>query len=133
MVSAERLIGSFPQRVPAGYPSPSQDYENEPIDLTKELVKDQLATFLMTVAGTSMTGAGILDNDKILIDRSLEARHGDVVVAVLDDEFTVKRLKITHRGIVLASENPDQPDIVVPELSELRIWGVVTWSIHKHR
>lgn len=122
-----------PVAVACGYPSPAQDYYDGPIDLTKMLVKDDAATFLVRASGTSMTGAGIGDGDELLVDRSIRPQHGDVIVAVLDGELCVKRLEITPAGVVLRAENSRYPDITVPELAELRVWGVVTYCLHHLR
>lgn len=100
-------------------PSPAQDYYDGPIDLTAMLVEDQAATFIVRASGHSMIGAGIND--------------GDVVVTVLDGELTVKRLEIEATGVILRAENTAHPDITVPELSDLRIWGVVTYCLHHRR
>lgn len=119
--------------VAAGFPSPAQDWQESPVDLTRELVKDPLATFLIDVAGHSMVDAGIGDGDKILVDRSLTARSGDIVVAVVDNEFTIKRIFRTRDGAVLKAASRQYPDIVVTSEQDLRIFGPVTWSIRKHR
>ncbi|WP_331280465.1 MULTISPECIES: LexA family protein [unclassified Microbacterium] len=97
------------------------------------LVDDQAATFIVRASGHSMTGAGISDGDELLVDRSKRAQHGDIIVAVLDGELTVKRLEVTPLGIVLKSENADHSDIVVAELSDLQVWGVATYCIHHLR
>ncbi|MCH6472453.1 LexA family protein [Sinomonas terrae] len=122
-----------PQAVPAGFPSPAQDYYEGPIDLTEQLVKDKAATFIVRVVGDSMEGAGISDGDELLVDRSLEPRHGDVIVAVLDGELTVKRLWLTAQGVVLHAENQKYPDIHIAELADFRVWGVATYGIHHLR
>ena len=119
-----------PVAVPAGYPSPSQDYFSSELDLNEHLIKDKTSTFIVRVAGDSMEPAGISDGDEIIVNRALAPKDGSVVVAILDDELTVKRLRITRAGIILQSDNPDYPPIRVPELSDLRIWGVVTWCLH---
>lgn len=124
-----RLLAAA-ESVAAGYPSPAQDYYDGPIDLTEILVEDQAATFIVRASGHSMTGAGISDGDELLVDRSKTPRDGDVVVAVLDGELTIKRLHVTARGVVLRAENAEHPDVVVPELSELVIWGVATYCLH---
>ncbi len=129
---ATRVLVS-PISVPAGYPSPAQDYFDGDIDLTEILIDDQAATFIVRVSGDSMTGAGIWDGDELLVDRSKTPRDGDVVVAILDGELTVKRLHVTARGVVLQAENSAYPDMEVPELSDLRVWGVVTYCLHKMR
>ena len=127
------LLPLAPVAVAAGYPSPAQDYYDGPIDLTEMLIDDQAATFIVRAAGHSMTGAGISAGDEILVDRSKEPHDGDVIVAVLDGELTIKRLRITPTGIVLQAENPEYPDIRVPELSDLVVWGVATYALHHLR
>lgn len=122
-----------PVAVACGFPSPAQDYYDGPIDLTSMLVEDQAATFIVRAAGHSMTGAGISDGDELLVDRSKRPQHGDVIVAILDGELTVKRLELTAAGVVLRSENSEHPDIVVPELSDLQVWGVATYCLHHLR
>jgi len=126
-------ILSSPVAVQCGFPSPAQDYYDGPIDLTAMLVEDHAATFIVRASGHSMTGAGISDGDELLIDRALRPRDGDIVVAVLDGQLTVKRLQVTPTGVVLRAENTEHPDITVPELSELTIWGVATYAIHHLR
>lgn len=122
-----------PVAVACGFPSPAQDYYDGPIDLTDMLVEDHAATFIVRASGHSMTGAGISDGDELLVDRSKHPQHGDIIVAVLDGELTVKRLELTPAGVVLRSENTEHPDIVVPELSDLQVWGVATYCIHHLR
>lgn len=78
-----------------------------------------------------MEGAGISDGDELIVNRALEPRDGNVIIAVLDGELTVKRLRITPTGVILQAENPAYPDIVVAELSNLQCWGVAETSIHK--
>lgn len=116
--------------VPAGFPSPAQDYFDGRIDLNKHLIKDITSTFLVRVAGHSMDGAGICDGDELVVDRSLTPVDGNVVVAILDGELTVKRLRVAHGTVRLAAENPAYPDVVIPELGDLSIWGVVTRCLH---
>lgn len=119
-----------PVAVPAGFPSPAQDYFSGRVDLNKHLIKDITCTFLIRVSGHSMEGAGISDGDEILVDRSLTPANGDIVVAVIDGEMTIKRLRLEHGRVRLAAESADYPDIVIPEMSELSIWGVVTLCLH---
>lgn len=129
-VAGQRLVAAGLGRVPAGFPSPAQDYSDTQIDLTKMLIRDELATFIVQVSGDSMEGAGIFDGDKLIVDRSIEPRDGHVVVAVIDGEMTVKRLRVTASGVVLQAENAQYPDVTVAELSELTIFGVATTSLH---
>jgi len=119
-----------PVAVAAGFPSPAQDYFSGRIDLNAHLIKDITCTFLVRVSGHSMDGAGIADGDELVVDRSLTPVDGNVVVAVLDGELTIKRLRLEHGRVRLVAENPDYPDIVIPELAELSIWGVVTRCLH---
>jgi DNA polymerase V len=135
MVDAETVstILAAPVAVACGFPSPAQDYYDGPIDLTDMLVEDQAATFIVRASGHSMTGAGISDGDELLVDRSKHAQHGDIIVAVLDGELTVKRLELTATGVVLRAESAGHPDIVVAELSDLQVWGVATYCIHHLR
>lgn len=119
-----------PVAVPAGYPSPAQDYYDGPLDLTEHLIKDQTATFIVRVSGDSMRDAGIFDGDELIVNRALRPRDMSVVVAILDGELTVKRIRTTARGVVLQADNAEHPDIMVGELSELEIWGVVVTCIH---
>lgn len=123
----------LPTALPAGFPSPALDFVHESINLQEQLVHDPPATFIARVSGDSMTGAGISDGDQLLIRKGTQPRDGDVVVAVLDGQFTVKRLRLTGTGVLLQAENPEYPDIPVPELSELVVWGVAYMCLHSLR
>lgn len=114
-----------------GFPSPSQDYQTSEIDLNEHLMPNRWSTFLIRARGHSMIRAGIFDGDELIVDRSIRAEDGHVVIAVLDGEMTVKRLRLDAGVAVLAAENPRYPDIEIPELADLRIWGVVTRSLHR--
>ena len=116
--------------VPAGWPSPAQDYFDGRVDLNAHLIKDVNSTFIVRVSGDSMKNAGISDGDEVIVDRALTPRDGDVVVAVLDGELTLKRLSISSENVLLKAENPRYPDISIASLSELIIWGVVTRCLH---
>ena len=122
------LISPVP--VAAGFPSPAQDYFDGRIDLNEHLIKDITSTFVVRVTGDSMERAGISHGDELIVNRALEPKDGSVVIAVLDGELTVKRLRLTATGVVLHAENPKYPDIRVPALSELIIWGVATRCLH---
>ena len=120
--------------LPAGFPSPADDYLDGEIDLSRHLIERPAATFLMRVAGESMRGAGILDGDMVVVDRSLEPKPGDAVVAVCDGEMTLKRLRRLGNGrAVLAPENPDFPEFVVCEDTPAEVWGVVVGVVRKLR
>lgn len=130
--SSDRLGPLYcPVAVPAGFPSPAQDYFTGRIDLNKHLINDITSTFLVRVSGHSMDGAGIYDGDELVVDRSLTPVDGNVVVAIIDGELTIKRLRLEHGRVRLAAENPAYPDVVVPELAELSVWGVVTRCLHR--
>ena len=120
----------FSSRVPAGFPSPGDDYIDQTLDLN-ELVKHPSDTFLVKVEGDSMINAGIHDGDILVVDRALEADNNKVVVANLDGELTVKRLSIKDTTVLLMPDNPKYEPIEIRPLSDFRIMGVVTFVIHK--
>lgn len=99
------------------------------LDLNEYMIDNPPATFFVRVTGESMTGAGIFPDDLLVVDRSVTARGGDIVVAVLDGEFTVKRLVRTAGRVALVAENPDFPPIRITSESDLQIWGVVRHAI----
>lgn len=132
LTETEARILSTDTAVPAGFPSPAQDYWSGDLDLAELLMPQRASTFIMQVAGASMERAGVFDGDRIIVDKAATPSDGDIVVAVLDGEFTVKRLRVDRNGLVrLCAENPSYPDIEIAELSELHIWGVVTWVLHR--
>lgn len=124
------LVRVVDLELPCGFPSPSQDYQTREMDLNEILMPNRTSCYIGRVSGHSMTPAGIFDGDEIIIDRSIRPQDGHVVVATLDGEQTVKRLRRTPTGALLFPDNPDYPPIEVPELSELIIWGVVTRCLH---
>ena len=117
--------------VPAGFPSPADDYIQDRVDLNEHLITHREATFILRVSGWSMINAGIHDGDEIIVDRALNAVNGNIVVAVVNNELTVKRLHQRGDSIRLVPENPEFPDIVIGAEEELMIWGVVTRVLHK--
>ena len=121
------------ESVRAGFPSVAQDYAGGDLSLDERLVDHPESTFIVRVAGESMTGAGIFDGDLLVVDRSLEPRDGDVVVAVLDGELTVKRLLHDAHGWYLHAEHPGYPDFRPDRFGEGLIWGVVLGSCHPQR
>lgn len=121
----------FASHVAAGFASPADDYIETPLDLNQYLIQHPAATFFLRVEGDSMLGAGIHDGDLLVVDRSLEAKDGKVVIAALNGELTVKRLQMREEGgISLLPENPDYPEIKVTAETDLVIWGVVSNVIH---
>lgn len=119
--------------VKAGFPNPVEDVQGNPLDLNQLVLKHPAATFYLRVEGDSMKGIGLKSGDIVAVDRSLEPRHGDVVVAVVDSEFTLKRLKKDGPHAWLVAENPDYPPIALHEAGESSIWGVVTFAVQKLR
>ncbi len=119
------------EAVQAGFPSPAQDYWSGDIDLGEHLIRDRTSTFIVRTVGSSMERAGIFDGDRLIVDRGITPQHGHIIIAIIDGELTVKRLLLDRGGVVLHDENPAYPDIVIPELSELTTWGVVTWVLHR--
>lgn len=117
--------------VPAGFPSPADDYVERRLSLDEHLVEHRESTFFMRVAGDSMSGLGIFDGDLLVVDRAMPALTGSVVIAVLNGEFTVKQLQQTSKGTVLRAAHPDYPDLMVKPEQDFSIWGVVQWNIHK--
>uniref|UniRef100_UPI0039F66771 LexA family protein n=1 Tax=Sulfuriferula sp. GW6 TaxID=3345112 RepID=UPI0039F66771 len=118
-------------RVPAGFPSPADDYIEGTIDLNQHLILHREATFVLRVSGWSMRDSGIHDGDELIVDRSLRPVDGSVVIAVLDNELTCKRLRKTGTTVRLLADNPDYPEIVIGPDQELTIWGVVTRVLHR--
>ena len=117
------------EKISAGPPSNTEGYIEKPLDLNTHLIKNELATFAVKVASLSMLNAGININDILIVDRSLTAKSEDIVVALVDNEFTVKRLIIEGDYHWLKAENPDFSDIHLRDNQELIIWGVVTCII----
>ena len=119
-------------RLSAGFPSPAADYAEDGLDLNDYLVRRKSATYMFTVKGDSMIGASIEEGDKVVVDRSLRPRHNDIVVAVVDGEYTIKRL-YKHRGRVeLRPENPAYQPMVFEEGTELEVWGVVVGVVRRY-
>lgn len=116
--------------VSAGFPSPAEDYLEGKLDLNKKLIKNPAATFFVRVSGDSMLGAGIHAGDILIVDRSLEARDGRVVIAVVNGELLVKRLRRERGRLYLVSENPEYPPLLVTDLMDFEVWGVVTNVVH---
>jgi DNA polymerase V len=123
----------FSSYVRAGFPNPADDHQEADIDLNALLVRNPAATFLLRVAGESMINAGIYPDDVVVVDRSLTVQQRDVVVAEVEGEFTIKRFLRQNRKIILAPENPAFRSLVFSPEMELSIFGVVTFTLHRHR
>lgn len=116
--------------VTAGFPSPAEDYIEGKLDLNKHLIKHPAATFFVRVAGDSMIDAGIHPGDILIVDRSLEPANKKVVIAIIDGELTVKRIRINKGRIYLIPENKKYKPIEIEKEMDFDIWGVVTNVIH---
>ena len=117
--------------VAAGFPSPADDFKQNRISLDNELVKNKEATFFARVSGQSMIGAGLEDNDLLVIDRSLEPSNNKIAVCFIDGEFTVKRLIIKKGQLWLQPENSNYDPVMVTDENEFIIWVIVTNVIKK--
>jgi DNA polymerase V len=121
----------FSHDVAAGFPSPADDYIREKLSLDEYLVRHREATFFVRAKGNSMVGAGILDGNLLVVDLSLTPSSGDIVIAIIDGELTVKRFIRRDGSVILKPENPRFKEIVFKEGQELQVWGVVTATIKK--
>ncbi len=122
--------------VHAGFPSPAQDYIDNSFDFNKNIISNPAATFYAVVNGDSMTGAGISDNDILVIDRSLDAIHNDIIVAFINGEFTVKYLDLSEKnnGVIwLRPANDKYEPIKITEDCNFKVWGVVSTVIKRLR
>lgn len=126
-ISGPLLLPMAGAKVAAGFPSPADDYSEPPLDLAAYLVRNPAATMLVRASGDSMKGAGIMNGSLLVVDRSLEASDGHVVIAVVDGDFTVKRFRKQGERVWLEAANARYRDIEVS--SGDMIWGVVTQTI----
>ena len=121
----------YASSVSCGFPSPADDYIDSVLDLNEHLISKPAATFFVKAKGESMIGAGIHNGDLLIIDRSINARSGHIILAVLNGDFTLKRLVKSNREIWLHPENPKEKPIKISEEMEFQIWGVAIHCIHK--
>lgn len=112
-------------RISAGFPSPAADYEDNRLDINDYLVRNPVSTFFFSVEGDSMQGAEIFAGDILVVDKSIRARHGQIVVAFVDGQRLVKRLFRRNGRVALLAENPHYPPLEIREDQELLVWGVV--------
>lgn len=127
-----RLSLALAPNIKAGFPSPADDYLRDSLDFNRDLIKNPEATFYGRVSGDSMRDAGINEGDIAVIDRSLQPTDGDVIVAYVNEEFTIKYLDLTHKEegyIELRPANPDYSPIRIDSTDNFRMWGVVVWTI----
>ena len=120
----------FLARVPAGYPSPADDYMEDRLDLNRHLIKHPAATFFVRASGDSMIGAGIHSGDILVVDRSLEPGNNTVVIAAINGDLTVKRFMKTGGKLLLVPDNSRYRPIEIRDGMDFEVWGVATTVIH---
>ncbi|MGI5827864.1 MAG: LexA family protein [Patescibacteria group bacterium] len=121
----------YTTKVPAGFPSPADDYIESKLDLNKFLVKHPSATFFVRVEGESMKDAGIYPNDILIVDRAVEPKANHVVIAAVNGELTVKRIYVSRKKLFLIPQNPQYKPMEITKDMDFEIWGVVTHVLHK--
>ncbi len=128
--SSELKRPLFLSEVPAGFPSPADDYIEQKLDLNRHLIKHPAATYFVRVSGDSMIEAGIHSKDILIVDRALEPKDKSVIIAVLNGELTVKRFRNIEGKVFLYPENKNYAPIPITEETNFENWGVVTYVIH---
>ena len=128
--TVKQPLALYLSRIKAGFPSPAEDYLDKKLDLNEHLIKHPASTFFVKVKGDSMIGAGINSGDILIIDRSLEPKDKRIVVAVINGEFTVKRICKNADRLSLLAENPKYPAIEIKDGMDFEVWGVVVHVIH---
>lgn len=128
----QRKVTALPlfHSVSAGFPSPATDYMDSKLDLNEFCIKNPSATFFIRVSGDSMQGAGISDGDILIVDRSLKPKIRDIVVAIVENDFVVKRFFKQGKRFLLVAENTLYPPIIIEEDSDFEIWGTVKMVLH---
>ena len=128
-------LPAFAHTIPAGFPSPADDYQEDTIDFNRELVVQghEAATFVLKVSGWSMMGAGIHDGDRVVVDRAIDAKKGDIVVAAIDGDYTIKRLGEVEGKLALLPDNPHFKPRVLEDGDTLEIFGVVVGCVRTFR
>lgn len=124
------LIPLLSSSVKAGFPSPAEDFIEQKLDLNELIIRHPVATFFVRVEGESMQDANIHSGDILVVDKAEEVHSGQIVVAIVEGEFTVKRLVRKKEKLYLASENNKAPLLEISPETDFRIWGVVTYVIH---
>lgn len=125
---ARQAYSQFSDKVAAGFPSPAIGYEDVPLDLNEYCIRAKTATYFVRCQGESMIGAGIFDGDLLVVDKSRTAADGQIVIASVDGEFTVKKLQLKPVPMLLPMNPKYKPIAIEPDA--LEIWGVVTYVIH---
>ena len=127
------LVPLVNDKVVAGFPSPAIGYEEEPLNINDLIITNQSATFYIRVTGNSMIDSNINEGDILVVDKSIEPKHGHIVIAVINGEFTVKTLYFKDGLVKLVPSNATYPEITLTGESELNIWGVVSYAIKKFK
>ena len=123
----------FSSKASCGFTSPADDYIEKTLSLDDYLVPNPNATFFVRASGESMKDAGISNNDLLIIDRSLNAKNNDIILAIINNEFTIKRFTQKNNTIILKAENKDYDNIIIQEADEFSVWGIVTHVIHNFK
>lgn len=116
---------------PTGFPSPAEDYIDQRLDLSAHLIKNPASTYFIRVRGDSMRGAGIASGDLLVVDRSMEPRPGHVVVADVDGELVIRRLRLAGQKLALAPDPPEFDPIILDGGRSVELWGVAIHVIHR--
>lgn len=125
------LLPAVTEGVACGFPSAAEGYFDGDFDLIKRLIPNPTSTYIWRAAGESMINARVNDQDLLAVDRVLAPASGRIAIAIIDGEFTLKRLDVRAGVLILRADNPEYPDIVPAEHSEVVIWGIVTWIMHQ--
>ncbi len=126
LVNSKIELPEYLTKISAGFPSPADDYVDKKLDLNEYIIQHPAATFFVRVSGDSMVNAGIDTGDLLVVDRALEVKNNNIVLAVVNGEFTLKRIKKVNDKVYLAPENQSYKPIEIKEESNIEIWGVVT-------
>lgn len=129
--TSRHLVKLYEHTVPAGFPSPAADFTERTLDLNEFIVKHPASTFFVRVTGDSMQNAGIYEGDIIVVDRSLNPVHNNIVLALVHGEFTVKRLHYRGKKLFLMPENDHYLPLEISEDMGFEVWGVVIHVLHK--
>ena len=129
-ISTKQPLPLYLSRIKAGFPSPAEDYLDKKMDLNEHLIKHPTSTFFVKVKGDSMIGAGIHSGDILIVDRSLEPKDKRIIVAVVNGDFTVKRINKNGDKLSLLAENPKYSPIEIKDGMDFEVWGVVIHVIH---
>jgi len=131
LIKNENKIAFYNSSIPAGFPSPAEDHIDIPLDLNEHLIRHPAATFYVYAKGNSMQNSGIYDGDLLIVDRAVEPKLKNIVIAIIDGEFTVKRISKIKNKIYLLPDNKEYQPIEIKDSSNFQIWGVVIYTIHK--